>query len=182
MTTPPNFNPRGPGQRPPGSSDIITNDPKRVDQNHQNSDLNSSKLAQHHTLGAEPNQASPGNHIHDGSTSKQIQNLELLGNLTVDGDVTIGKRLIAAQCAGIELVSFTTLTSITIPIMFDTPFSAAPAVVTTISTGDGNAAHWDSRGINISSSGFTLFLFQETGGVAKTWSNLPVSWIAMGVA
>lgn len=68
----PNVNPRGPAQRYPGSSEPITGDPKSVDQNHQNSDLNSSIFAQHHTLGSGPNQSSPGNHNHDGSTSKQL--------------------------------------------------------------------------------------------------------------
>ena len=45
---------------------------------HLNSDVDQSFIAQHHTLGPLTNQASPGDHIHDGSTSKRIQlkNLE----------------------------------------------------------------------------------------------------------
>jgi hypothetical protein len=40
--------------------------------------VDQSFIAQHHTLGPLTNQASPGDHIHDGSTSKRIQlkNLE----------------------------------------------------------------------------------------------------------
>ena len=40
---------------------------------HLNSDVDQSFIAQHHTLGPLTNQASPGDHIHDGSTSKKIQ-------------------------------------------------------------------------------------------------------------
>lgn len=39
---------------------------------HANSDLNSSVTAQHHSLGIEHNQASPGDHKHDGKNSKRI--------------------------------------------------------------------------------------------------------------
>lgn len=65
-------NPRGPSQNYPGSAQPIRQDPRSVDQGHQNSDLNSSIYAQHHTLGPNPNQSSPGNHNHDGSSSKQL--------------------------------------------------------------------------------------------------------------
>lgn len=44
---------------------------------HLNSDVDQSFIAQHHTLGSLTNQASPGDHIHDGSTSKKLT----LGNL-----------------------------------------------------------------------------------------------------
>tara|TARA_R110000764_G_scaffold42777_1_gene96237 strand:- start:26 stop:619 length:594 start_codon:yes stop_codon:yes gene_type:complete len=40
---------------------------------HSNSDADKSTLAQHHTLGPQPNQASPGDHTHDGKTSKKLQ-------------------------------------------------------------------------------------------------------------
>lgn len=85
MTPPRNINPRGPSQRYPNTSEPITNDPKGVDQGHQNSDLDSSKFSQHHTLGPNPNQSSPGNHIHDGSNSKLTPAnsiLDLVGGFT----------------------------------------------------------------------------------------------------
>ena len=44
---------------------------------HRDSDVDENPLAQHHTLGILPNQASPGDHIHDGKSSKKI----LLGDL-----------------------------------------------------------------------------------------------------
>ncbi len=40
---------------------------------HVNSDVDKSTLSQHHTLGVLPNQASPGDHIHDGRTSRKIK-------------------------------------------------------------------------------------------------------------
>lgn len=39
---------------------------------HRQSDVDSGQQAQHHTLGQRRNQASPGNHIHDGVTSPKI--------------------------------------------------------------------------------------------------------------
>ena len=46
---------------------------------HQNSDVNESPIAKHHTLGALPSQASPGDHTHDGSSSKKLELKNLQG-------------------------------------------------------------------------------------------------------
>jgi hypothetical protein len=46
--------------------------PQQVNQIHANSDKDSSSVAQHHTLGIDPNQASPGHHNHNGANSKLI--------------------------------------------------------------------------------------------------------------
>lgn len=43
-----------------------------VNKFHSNSDADTSVVAQHHTLGILHNQASPGDHKHDGKTSKSI--------------------------------------------------------------------------------------------------------------
>ena len=50
---------------------------------HAESDVDSSKFAQHHTLGVGANQASAGNHIHDGTTGKNIpaRSIQELANL-----------------------------------------------------------------------------------------------------
>jgi len=50
-----------------------------VKQLHQDSDIDESPIAQHHTLGILPNQASPGDHVHDGRTSKKINLNNLQG-------------------------------------------------------------------------------------------------------
>ena len=46
---------------------------------HQDSDIDESPIAQHHTLGILPNQASPGDHTHDGRTSKKLKLENLQG-------------------------------------------------------------------------------------------------------
>jgi hypothetical protein len=40
---------------------------------HLSSDVDKSAISQHHTLGIQATQASPGDHNHDGTTSKRIQ-------------------------------------------------------------------------------------------------------------
>lgn len=58
-----------------------TNPPqKEVNEFHTNSDKDGGPKSLHHTLGANPNQASPGNHLHDGSTSSL-----LLEGMTLSG-------------------------------------------------------------------------------------------------
>jgi len=52
------------------------NFPDQTDSGHYRSDVDSSKQALHHSLGVGRNQASPGNHSHDGITGKKIGPLE----------------------------------------------------------------------------------------------------------
>lgn len=51
--------------------------PGSTDQNHYRSDVDSSQQAIHHSLGPGRTQAAPGNHQHDGVTSKKIGPLEM---------------------------------------------------------------------------------------------------------
>lgn len=44
---------------------------------HANSDVDKSTLSQHHTLGIQPNQASPGDHNHNGKNSRRIDTTNL---------------------------------------------------------------------------------------------------------
>jgi len=46
---------------------------------HQNSDIDESPIAQHHTLGSLPSQASPGDHVHDGTSSRKLDLKNLQG-------------------------------------------------------------------------------------------------------
>ena len=48
--------------------------PGDVNKMHSRSDVDRSWLAQHHTLGIKRGQASPGDHIHDGTESRPIGN------------------------------------------------------------------------------------------------------------
>ncbi len=43
-----------------------------VNQFHRNSDVDSSKTAQHHTIGPGPNQVASGVHNHDGTESRSL--------------------------------------------------------------------------------------------------------------
>ncbi len=45
---------------------------QQVNKAHTNSDVDSSVVAQHHTLGIQHNQGSPGDHLHDGKSSKKL--------------------------------------------------------------------------------------------------------------
>lgn len=81
---------------------------------------------------------------------------------------------------GVVNVSFSSATSHTETVTFSTPFTSPPRVYTNIASGSGAAAHWDSRAINITTSGFTLFVFAPLSGSAATWSNIPVNWDALG--
>src|SRR5947208_10837745 len=46
--------------------------PQQSNLDHSSSDADSSPKSQHHTLGTNRNQSSPGDHIHDGVTSKKL--------------------------------------------------------------------------------------------------------------
>lgn len=47
-------------------------EPREVNLFHERSDVDSNWAAQHHTLGIKHNQASPGDHAHDGKSSRKI--------------------------------------------------------------------------------------------------------------
>jgi hypothetical protein len=64
----------------------VSPSPEEVSVFHLNSDRDSSALAQHHTLGLGPYQASPGNHNHDGKNSARIKFSDIDGAwMNVDG-------------------------------------------------------------------------------------------------
>lgn len=48
------------------------NNAAEVNKFHANSDIDSAVTAQHHTLGILHNQSSPGDHLHDGKSSKRL--------------------------------------------------------------------------------------------------------------
>jgi hypothetical protein len=64
----------------PSLKSPIKPDSQAVDDFHTNSDLDTRKESQHHTLGPSPTQASPGDHTHDGGDSPL-----LLTGLTISG-------------------------------------------------------------------------------------------------
>lgn len=54
---------------------------REVDALHRNADTDQSRRALHHTLGPRGNQASPGNHTHDGNDSPQLDLSSFTGTL-----------------------------------------------------------------------------------------------------
>lgn len=77
--------PAKPGQSP---------EPKEVNKLHARSDLDSSTESQHHTLGPKANQASPGDHLHDGRASKK-----LLDGINLPSDSTTASWRLAVEQA-----------------------------------------------------------------------------------
>ena len=79
------------------------------DDSHRNSDVDAAWFAQHHTLGHRPNQASPGNHDHDGITSKPIKarwfdyDSQWLATTT---NPTLGNGILTAKYAKLGYLTF----------------------------------------------------------------------------
>lgn len=83
---------------------------------------------------------------------------------------------------GIELVSFTSLSSHTRTVTFPVPFASIPVIpAPNIASGAGAAARWGARAFSITTTGFTLFVYtgDDTGIAPQTWTNIPVHWIAI---
>lgn len=74
-------------------------------------------------------------------------------------------------------MSFTTLTASTAVVNFGFTFPGLPAVVTNIDSGAGATSRWESRAFNISTTGFTMFVYQSQA-LTGTWVDIPLSWIA----
>lgn len=79
--------------------------------------------------------------------------------------------------SGQVLVTFVTLTSTFVDVVFAQPFNDIPAVVCTIGSNSGVTNGWFVRSGLTSALGFRLSL--STGGVAVSWTNVPVFWHAM---
>ena len=131
---------------------------------HSRADTDVGPQSLHHTLGPRRNQASPGNHIHDGTTSKKLSLRDLgIERNSVD-------------------ISFTTLSSFTQAISFTKAYDVGvvPVVTCNINSGAGATARWMARAISISNTGFTLFLFKgDAADPAATWAAIPVQWTAV---
>lgn len=52
--------------------EALAPNPDVVNEFHRYSDVDNESASQHHTLGSDPNQASPGDHNHDGRNSRQV--------------------------------------------------------------------------------------------------------------
>ncbi|MEV6102609.1 H-type lectin domain-containing protein [Nocardia sp. NPDC051981] len=97
-----------------------------------------------------------------------------------------GMRITAARLAakdyqaGVVSVSFTNQTSYTQPVTFPVPFPVAPVMNAEIAAGAGSTGRFEARPINVSATGFTLFiLLTDAAEGAGTWANIPVHWMAV---
>lgn len=81
--------------------------------------------------------------------------------------------------AGIITVSFTSLTSYTQNVVFPEAFPVAPIMNCEIANGAGATGRFEARPINVSPTGWTLFiLLTDTAEGADTWASIPVHWTA----
>lgn len=71
-----------------------TPDPREVNLFHSRSDVDASTIAQHHTIGIKHTQASSGDHVHDGKSSRKIgQGLGLIVTGSTGGNVALNNLL-----------------------------------------------------------------------------------------
>lgn len=64
--------PYGLRQEPKPKKEDPTPNHRLVEQFHKNADTNTRKESIHHTLGPSPSQASPGDHNHEGGSSRKL--------------------------------------------------------------------------------------------------------------
>lgn len=74
-------------------------------------------------------------------------------------------------------LSFTTQLSFTQDVAFGFTFPAVPKVLANVDTGVGATARWVPRPINVTTTGFTMFVFSASSNTA-TWVDIPVIWVA----
>ena len=79
---------------------------------------------------------------------------------------------------GTVLVNFAASGSFTTVVNFGFTFPGVPTVVTNIDSGSGTTARFESRGITLTTTSFTLFVYTSVIGATSTWVDVPVSWIA----
>jgi hypothetical protein len=126
-----------------------------------------------------------------GAFTLRIANINVQINAETSGfvraqDVTVVAPVLSpvpapakALQVGTTPVSFTSQTAVTTAtVTFPTAFAATPVVMLNIFTGSGVAAHWSARAINITPTGFQIFVYADTGAAAQTWSAIPVQWMA----
>lgn len=84
------------------------------------------------------------------------------------------------KSAKTEIINSASTTSFTKVVTFTKPFSTVPAVTTNINAGSGVFKNWNTRAFNITTTGFTLWVYAGPGVAAQTITDLPVQWMAIG--
>lgn len=107
---------------------------------------------------------------------------------TINNDITAVELSVAAgqtsitnltnwTRVGTVNMSFTALSSSTQVVNFGFTFPAEPRVFGNINSGAGATSRWVARPINITTTGFTMFVF-SADGATNTWASIPVNWTA----
>lgn len=99
--------------------------------------------------------------------------------LSAGRQVRIGAHRALTGLTGEVTVSFTNVTSRTVPVTFAAPFTTRPTVTTNISSGAGETSRWSSRAISVGTAGFTLFVYSGESGGTGTWAGTVVQWAAV---
>ena len=82
--------------------------PQSVAAFHTRSDVDASQLAQHHTIGIKHNQASAGDHVHDGKSSRKVGlGLALSVSGSKGGNAALASLLLMLQ----QVIDFTDSTT-----------------------------------------------------------------------
>lgn len=79
---------------------------------------------------------------------------------------------------GAVSMSFSSVVSATTAVNFGFTFPVAPVVTTNIDSGAGPTARWESRAINLTTTGFTMFVYQSQA-ISGSWTDIPVNWLAV---
>jgi hypothetical protein len=81
--------------------------------------------------------------------------------------------------SGEVLVSFTGTSNTSHTVAFGEPFAAPPRVWVEITSNLGTTAQFEARPINITATGFTLWVnVTDLARTAQTFTNVPVHWKA----
>jgi len=153
------------------------------DDSHKNSDRDSSPWAIHHTLGPRRNQASPGDHTHDGGTSlelSQIPSEEDIENIAEEVAEIVSENVAEDVFAshiqwGSELMSFAAAGSHIRTISIPTRPAAPEVVLVIINSGSGVPNGWVWKTDQYTTNSFRL---TGTGPNNGAWSNINLLWVA----
>lgn len=86
---------------------------------------------------------------------RQDQTWLIFGKTSSDGVGTTGP----TYQAGSVSMTVAAVTSATTALTFARPFTRVPAVSGNINSGAGATANWHARAINVTTTGFTMFIF-----------------------
>lgn len=75
-------------------------------------------------------------------------------------------------------VSATAVATVSTAVSFGHTFPLPPSVFTNVNLAGGTYARWQTRAINITTTGFSVYAFSSDGAVG-TFVGMPVNWIAI---